>query len=165
MIEFIWKAQLVEWLAAHPPEPKLQEHLARIGKLILIVTQGRKKLHPFDKWVDKSKVRVDKKKYFKKSFLKRQPSRVRKRLLLTKPDLCIRTKYIHRILKEKLQKLLSWIKMDRKLTSPFLISRSPRAWGRDRRSWSRAHHGGLLQVLRQRRVSRPFKSYLVVSWY
>ena len=62
MVEFNWKAQLVEghkWLAAHPPEPKLQEHLARIGKLFLIVTQGREKLCPFVEWVDKTVVRAD----------------------------------------------------------------------------------------------------------
>ena len=51
------------WLADRPPEPKLQEHLARIGQLFLIVTQGREKLHPFVKVADKMIVRADKKSY------------------------------------------------------------------------------------------------------
>ena len=39
----------------------MQEHLARIGQLFMIVTQGREKLHPFVKVADKMIVRADKK--------------------------------------------------------------------------------------------------------
>ena len=37
------------------------EYLAKAGELFLIVTQGREKLRPFVKWVDKTVVRTEKK--------------------------------------------------------------------------------------------------------
>ena len=41
-----------KWLAARPPEPKLQEHLGWVGQLFLFVTQGRGKLRPSVKQAD-----------------------------------------------------------------------------------------------------------------
>ena len=49
-----------KWLAACPPGPKQQEHLARVEQLFLTLTQGRGKLRPFLNREDKMVVRAKK---------------------------------------------------------------------------------------------------------
>ena len=52
-----------KWRALRPPEPKWQEHLAKVVQLFLNVIQGRGKLHPFGKRGNKTVVRANKKSF------------------------------------------------------------------------------------------------------